>query len=274
MNTTGIESLDTDSHYQLSDEQISFYQHNEYIKLKQVLSAEVLHYYCKYIHEKTLELNTNDLPMEERSTYDRAFIQVGNLWQHCPVVKQFVLGKTLGRIAAELMQVSGVRLYHDQSLFKEISGGFTPWHADQQYWPLATNKTITAWIPLQKVTMEMGPLSFAAGSHRDENSRHLEISDESEQIIQQRMNQYSMDCTPFDLGEVSFHSGWMYHRAPDNSSGKLRGVQTIIYMDENMTLKKSENQNQENDQGNFCPGIKVGEVVNSPLNPVVWSGNC
>ena len=260
---------DIDSHHPLTDEEITFFEHNEYIKLKQVLSAEVLNYYRGFIWKKTLELNTNHLPMEQRSTYDRAFIQVGNLWQHCQVVKQFVLGKTLGRIAAELMQVAGVRLYHDQSLFKEASGGFTPWHADQQYWPLATTKTITAWVPLQAVTMEMGPLSFAAGSHKNEDCRHLEISDESERIIQERMNQFPLDCAAFDIGEVSFHSGWMYHRAPDNASGKIRGAQTIIYMDKDMTLKHPENQNQENDRANFCPGIKVGEVVASDLNPII-----
>jgi hypothetical protein len=28
------------------------------------------------------------------------------------------------------MEVEGVRLYHDQALFKEAEGGITPWHAD------------------------------------------------------------------------------------------------------------------------------------------------
>ena len=169
------------------------------------------------------------------------------------------------------MQVSGVRLYHDQALFKEANGGFTPWHSDQQYWPLATAKTITAWIPLQPVPLEMGPLSFAAGSHENSEFRTLAISDESEQVIQEAMNEYPMDCGAFDMGEISFHSGWMYHRAPGNKSGQMRGVMTVIYMDEGMKIKRAENTFQQNDHASFCPHTLVGEPAAGPLNPVLYS---
>lgn len=47
------------------------------------------------------------------------------------------------------MQVEGVRFYADQALYKEPHGGYTPWHCDAFYWPLATDKAVTAWIPLQ-----------------------------------------------------------------------------------------------------------------------------
>lgn len=271
METCVNNMIDLDSKYLLRDDQIDFYRKNEFIKLKNVFNRETLEYYKEFIWNKTLELNTNHLPMEQRDTYSRAFIQVINLWQHCAKVCEFVMGKKLAQIATELMQVDGVRLYHDQALFKEQKGGFTPWHADQQYWPLASNKTVTAWIPLVPVSMDMGPLSFAAGSHKDKRFRDLEISDDSEQLIQKAMDQYDFESTPFDLGEVSFHSGWMYHRAPANNSGKMRGVMTVIYMDKDMKLKEPENKNQVNDRNCFCPGIEVSEIVNSELNPVIFS---
>ena len=47
------------------------------------------------------------------------------------------------------LKVEGVRLYADQALYKKPHGGYTPWHCDAVYWPLATDKAITAWIPLQ-----------------------------------------------------------------------------------------------------------------------------
>jgi hypothetical protein len=95
-----------------------------------------------------------------------------------------IFSKRLAKIAADLMQVDGVRLYHDQALFKEAGGGITPWHADQHYWPLSTDKTITAWIPLQATPLEMGPLEFSAGSHVIQEGRELSISDDSEQQIE------------------------------------------------------------------------------------------
>jgi len=52
------------------------------------------------------------------ANYDRAFLQVMNLWRASSRVREFVMGQRLGRIAAELLQVQGVRLCHDQSLHK------------------------------------------------------------------------------------------------------------------------------------------------------------
>ena len=170
------------------------------------------------------------------------------------------------------MQVNGVRLYHDQALFKEAGGGITPWHADQYYWPLASDKTITAWIPLQATPLEMGPLEFSAGSHQIVEGRELEISNESEVIIQQRLRvtDFAHIIEPFDVGEISFHSGWVFHRAGANTTNQERKVMTIIYMDKDMRLKEPENDNQINDWNTWCPGAKVGEVINSAINPVLF----
>jgi hypothetical protein len=50
----------------------------------------------------------------------------------------------------------------------------------------------------------------------------------------------------------------------------MRKVMTIIYMDKNMRLRKPENQNQVDDWNAWCPGAEVGNVINSPLNPVLY----
>jgi ectoine hydroxylase-related dioxygenase (phytanoyl-CoA dioxygenase family) len=194
-----------------------------------------------------------------------------NLWVESERVKEFVLGKRLAQIAAELMQVSGVRLYHDQALYKEAGGGLTPWHADQYYWPVASDKTVTAWVPLQETPFEMGPLAFCEKSHRFQAGRDLEISDESEMTLKQALESFSMEESAFALGDVSFHSGWTFHRAGANSSGRPREVMTVIYMDENMKLAAPRNKNQVADTERWCPGAKVGEVIASPLNPVIYS---
>lgn len=181
------------------------------------------------------------------------------------------MSRRLGQIAAELMQAEGARIYHDQALFKEGGGGITPWHADQYYWPLATDKTITAWIPLQEIPLEMGPLEFSAGSHAIVEGRELAISDDSENLIAQklRVTDFKHVIEPFDLGEVSFHSGWVFHRAGANQTDQMRKVMTVIYMDKNMILKEPENENQKKDWEVWCPGAKIGEVINTELNPVV-----
>ena len=264
--------IDIDWLHPLSERQIAEFERDGFIKLKGVFSPHELQYFGAEITRLTLALNTQNLPLEERSTYDRAFLQVMNLWEHSDVARTFVFGRRLAGLAAALLRVRGVRLYHDQALYKEPGGGITPAHADQSYWPLASDRTITAWVPLQAVPQQMGPLAFYAGSHRIPYGQDLAISDESERVISEHMqrNAVSLVDTPFDLGEVSFHLGWTFHRAGANRSDRARAVMTVIYMDRAMMLKAPANSMQEDDRAQWCPGARVGEVIATVKNPVLF----
>jgi len=232
--------------FQLSQDQIQFYQENRFIKLKQVFDEETISFFNYAIGKRVELMNNQSTPLEERSTYGKAFLQLFNLWREDEVVKEFIFSERLAKIASDLMQVDGVRIYHDQALFKEGGGGITPWHADQYYWPLETDKTVTAWIPLQATPLELGPLEFSAGSHQIVEGRDLEIGDESERLIQQKLKvtNFNHVIEAFDLGEVSFHSGWVFHRAGANTTNQMRKVMTVIFMDKDMILKNPENKNQ------------------------------
>ena len=256
--------------YSLPAESIAFYRESGYVKLKNVLTAEVIAYYDELITDLVFKLNKLTKPMEERTTYEKAFLQVMNLWQENEEVKAFVFSKRLAQIATELMGVSGVRLYHDQALYKEPSGGITPFHADQFYWPLSNNNTVTAWIPLQKTPIEMGPLAFAEKSQNVEIGRDKEISDESEAILSETLKQFSLNEAPFDLGEVSFHSGWTYHRAGANVSSKARKVMTMIYMDKDINIAEPTNKYRTADWERWLDSKKIGTVADGNLNPILF----
>lgn len=258
--------------FSLAQEQIDYYQENRFIKLKQLLDEETISFFNQAITQRVDSMNTETTPLEERSTYGKAFLQLFNLWRSDEIIKELVFSQRLAKVATDLMQTKGARLYHDQALFKEGGGGITPWHADQYYWPLETDKTITAWIPLQATPLALGPLEFSAGSHQISEGRELEIGDESEQLIQKklRVTDFKHIIEPFDLGEVSFHSGWVFHRAGANSTNQTRKVMTIIYMDKDMRLKAPDNQNQINDWNTWCPGAKIGDIISTPLNPVLF----
>jgi ectoine hydroxylase-related dioxygenase (phytanoyl-CoA dioxygenase family) len=259
--------------FDITAEQISFFKENGYIKIANVLSKEVIAAMDEIISEEVSRLNTQHLAMKDRDTYGKAFLQIMNIWRNSEAVKQIVFSKRLGQIAADLLEVSGVRLYHDQALYKEPSGGHTPWHADQYYWPLASPKTVTAWIPLQETPLEFGPLEFSASSFKLTDGRDKAISDESQELLEQLLKSsgFTHSVAPFSLGEVSFHTGWLYHRAGPNLTDKMRKVMTMIYMDKDMTLKAPENKNQQADWDTWCPGVQVGALVDSPLNPVIYA---
>ena len=264
---------DLNGSHALTEADIAFLRENGYIKLKDVLEPETVRFFDAVITGQVKLLNTMDLPMEQRSTYQKAFLQVTNIWTKDETVKAFSFAPKLARLAAELLEVSGVRMYHDQALYKEPGGGITPWHADQYYWPVSGDRTITAWIPLQETRAEMGPLAFARKTHRMALGRELEISDESEQLIQKSLKEAQADIeeTPFSLGEVSYHLGWTFHRAGANTSREPRRVMTMIYIDEDIRLIEPKTKPHENDRKNWCPGVEIGAVIDSPLNPVLWS---
>jgi len=264
---------DLDTGYPLDDAHLAAFREQGFVRLGQVLSPETLAGYGPEISRLTLQLTHEKRPLAERGTYAQAFLQVTNLWRQSELVRDFVFGKRLARLAAELLGTSAVRLYHDQSLYKEPGGGITPAHADQFYWPLASDRTVTAWIPLQDVTEEMGPLGFYAGSHRCDFGRDLHISDESEQRIRAHLEglDYPFVIEPFAAGDVSFHLGWTFHRALANRSAAPRSVMTVIYMDADMRLASPTNAAQEVDARTWCPGVEVGEPAATALNPVLYA---
>ncbi len=264
---------DLDDEYPLAPEQREQFQAQGFIKLKAVLCKETIAWFDDVISGEVLRRNRETAPLEQRSTYGKAFLQVTNLWQDCEAVRPFVFSRKLARLATELLGVGGARLYHDQALYKEAGGGHTPWHADQYYWPLSSDRTVTVWVPLQETPLEMGPLAFAPQSHRIQAGRDLPISDASEQIldktIRQTINQ--LDEGPFEIGEVSFHLGWTFHRAGANRTNRPRRVMTMIYMDQDIRVTAPQRAEHQADWDAFLPGIGIGEIAGSPLNPVLWS---
>ncbi|OOQ61193.1 phytanoyl-CoA dioxygenase family protein [Mucilaginibacter pedocola] len=237
-----------------------------------LLSGEELAHYRKAINDAAYRYNTEQRKLEERDTYGKAFLQVMNLWEQDEPVRGFTLAKRFGRIAANLLGVENVRLYHDQALFKEPGGGFTPWHQDQYYWPLDTDKTITMWMPLMDINEDMGMLTFASGSHRGGFAENIPISDESETSLQKYIRDKGFlvtRATTMQAGDATWHYGWTLHTAPGNNADVTREVMTIIFYADGAHVTEPQNKHQENDRQRWLSGLPVGSVAASPLNPLI-----
>ena len=142
MSSAGIVVESPTEGYDLDAETIGRFRRDGFVKLGGVLAPMALAFFGEEVTRKVFELNTEELPIEERTAFRAAFLQVFNLWTQSEVAKDLIFSPRLARIATELMGVRGVRLYHDQALYKEPGGKSTPWHADQYYWPLDTPNTV------------------------------------------------------------------------------------------------------------------------------------
>jgi ectoine hydroxylase-related dioxygenase (phytanoyl-CoA dioxygenase family) len=259
--------------YDLPEGAAEAFAKDGFVHLSNVLSPETIAEYEPTVTSEVIRLNTQHLPLEERDTYGKAFLQVTNLWEHNEKVKELVYSERLAGIAAKLLGVKAVRLYHDQALYKEPSGGITPWHADQYYWPLDSDRCLTIWLPLQETPMEMGPLAFARGSQNFSFGRDLPISDESEREMKKALAEQNFEdvVEPFALGDASYHRGWTFHHAGPNRSTEARRVMTVIYMDADIRVAEPTNDNQVADRG-WMPGVEIGEIPDTPRTPVLYDG--
>ena len=256
----------------LSAEQVLDFQQKGAIHIPGVVSREEMEFFRPAINEAVQKYNTEKRKMEERDTYGKAFLQVMNLWELDEGVRQFSLHKKFANFAAQLLGVDRVRIYHDQALYKESGGGATPWHQDQYYWPLDTQKTVTMWMPLIDIDVSMGMLTFAVGSHKDGLVKNIPISDESQNLLEAYVTEkgYPIFMPDFmNAGDATFHYGYTLHKAPGNSSRQMREVMTVIYYADGAVITVPENDAQEADRLRWFNGMNPGELAASDLNPVV-----
>lgn len=261
--------------YPLAPEQFMFYREKGWILLREVAAPEEVAAYRPIISEVTMAHNYNTKPLAERDTYGKAFIQVGNLWAKDDRAKKFSVARRFAKIAAELMGVKGVRIYHDQALYKEAGGGYTPWHQDQQYWPLDGAKCVTLWMPLVDADADMGTMRFASGSKALGYLGPMNISDDSEAKLEALVAErgYPIEAVgDMRAGDATFHDGWTIHGAPGNQSpDRTREVMTIIYVEDGATITEPDSPQRANDLKTWFPERKPGDKADSALNPLVYT---
>lgn len=266
-----ITSLDTP--FDVTAEAVAAYRRDGWVRLDGVLPLPDLAPYRDAISSHTIGFASCLKPLAERDTYGKAFIQYTNLWAAHEDVHSFSLAARFAKIAAELLGVPAVRIYHDQALFKEAGGGMTPWHQDQQYWPLDGARCVTMWMPLIDCPKEMGTMRFAAGSQQLGYLGPLDISDRSEKRLEELIAERGYLVTEagdMRAGDATFHDGWCIHGAQGNASTTTRAVMTVIYMQADAVVTAPDHPSREKDLRTWLPGLQAGDVAASPLNPVVW----
>lgn len=259
--------------YPLADEQVRRFRRDGHVFLPQLLPAEALAPFRDAIVATANASVRETRALEERDTYGKAFLQMFNLWTLDDAVASFVLAPRFAAVAARLLGVPALRLYHDQALFKEPGGGITPWHQDQHYWPLATDRTITLWMPLVDVAENMGMMRFADGAHAHGRIAKAGISDSSEAFYERYVAAKGFPISPerrARAGDASFHAGWALHRAPPNTSATRRDVMTVIYYADGVRVADPVYPEARGDLRAWLGDLPPGAPAATRLNPLVW----
>ncbi len=270
MSTVEVPTL-TSSHA-LDPDAIASFQANGHVHVPGLASADDVAAFRPLIAACVERHAFDKRPIEERDTYGKAFLQTFNLWRRDDAVARFTLAPRFARVAAALLGVERVRLYHDQALYKEPHGGHTPWHQDQYYWPLGTESTITMWMPLVDVTPASGPMTFGDGTHRLGFLGSHSISDESDAVFDRAVAERKIPLTTYShvaAGDATFHQGWTLHRAGANETDEMREVMTVIYFADGTRVGPADSPAHQLDLRVWLPGCAPGDLAASAINPVI-----
>ncbi len=166
---------------------------------------------------------------------ERCLRKIDNAHLANRTIRTYVTHPTLGQVAAQLLGVDTIRLWHDQLLYKPPGGtsaGCVPWHQDYNFWKCADSPDlITAWIPLHDVDAGIGTMQVVPGSHRW--GWHEVYSTGREQVDleahRQRIERHlpagaSFSVVPLNLnaGQVSFHHCLTLHSSGPNLADRPR----------------------------------------------------
>lgn len=263
---------DLDTPYDVTDEHQAEYRQNGHLVVRGLASPEEISAIRPRITGLVDDVARNKNTQGRISDYSKMFTQVTNVWRLDPEVRSFIFARRFAGVAARLMGVPSVRLYHDQALIKEPGGLQTPWHQDYYYWPLETEHTITMWMALVDVPRNMGSMSFVSGSHKAGVFREMPISDVSQEYFDREIAAHNMAVRSYELkaGDATFHSGRLLHSAHANRSDRRREVITVIYYADGTRVMQPDNEHRPVDMKVFLPGRKPGELADTELNPLLY----
>jgi hypothetical protein len=152
---------------------------------------------------------------------------------HVHELAHLVAQPLIAATAARLSGVDGIRLWHDQLLYKPVDAPGTAanvgWHTDRQYWQsCSSEEMLTAWVGFHDVDEAGGSVSFLAGSHRWDVSGLDFFSQDLAALEKEITRQgHTLDIRPTRMrrGQVSFHHCRTVHGSgPNHAAGPRRSL--------------------------------------------------
>ncbi|WP_121811168.1 phytanoyl-CoA dioxygenase family protein [Mucilaginibacter kameinonensis] len=265
---------------ELSQQQVAQYRHDGFLVIEDFLSTDELSLWREALDAAVAKRNGNKMPDRkevygkgddaDKAYYDNVFDQLINLWQDNEGIKQIMLDERLGKMAAQLADIDGIRIWHDQALIKKPWANPTSWHLDTPYWSFSDRRALSIWVALDDATYENGCLFFIPGSYHQTTFENPGIGKNMGAIFTTypEFKGSKSVAAPMKAGSCSFHNGLTIHGAHANMTPGYRRAMTCAYMPDGNTYNGIQNIISDADVAN----IKVGDLLNNDrLNPLIYS---
>ncbi len=262
--------------------QVDFYQENGYVIIEDFLNSAELELWREAVATAVDERNGQKIPGRAGKTGEddginkdseylaKVFDQLINLWQTNEKVKELMFNPAIGEMAATLAQVDGIRIWHDQALFKKPWANPTSWHLDTPFWSFSDRRALSIWVALDDATFENGCLFFIPGSHKETSFENPGIGRNMDSIFNfyPSFKASPSVAAPMKAGSCSFHNGLTIHGAHANMTPGSRRAMTCAYMPDGNTFNGI--QNILSDEA--IKSLKIGDLLNNDeQNPLIYS---
>ena len=253
----------------LSREIVSEFEERGFVVVPDLFTSDELTSFGRAVDAAVIHDQGNDhRSLAEKTRYEQSFVQCLDLWIRYPDVLRWSCHPRLARLAAQLLRVDVIRIWHDQALYKEPGGRRTDPHQDHPYWPITETDQVTAWIPFDGSTAAGGGMAYYPGSHRRGLDRYVDIfgAEDPEELGDDPALSGSRPVhVEVPRGGVAFHHGLTAHFAEPNRTGRVRRVHTVIYV--------ADGCHRSGTRAHFAVDfdkIPVGGRIDGTITPIVW----
>jgi len=195
-----------------------------------------------YRGEKDFECPEIEGPAND--VYDETKVLMNNEYVSLQkqAIRDILFTPIVSAIAARLSRSNEIRLFADALMCKfpaqSHDEGSFGWHTDKAYWPGCTsNDMLTAWIPFQDTTLDMGPMYVVENSHQWPHDAELmsycgvgnkNLQSFEDYLVQNKPNHKMVPLT-MKRGQLSFHNCNVFHGSPANHSNRKR-INLAVHM--------------------------------------------
>jgi len=257
---------------ELTQAEIESYRENGFVVIHDFLTDNELEAWRDAVGEAVETRGEARLPGEEGKKFagsdSAVFKQRLQLWMDHDKVRALMLDERIGKMAADLEGVDGIRVWHDQTLIKMPWGNPTSWHQDNPKWSFTSDHAVSIWIALDEVTTHNGCLYFVPGSHH-ERYEDVGTSRPMAEIFQQNPALQSVDPVPAPMraGACSFHNALTVHGAGANMTRGARRAMTCAFMPDGSTYNGNKNVLPKA----YAESLSVGDPIdNDDLVPLLY----
>lgn len=253
---------------QLSDEQISFYKDNGYIKFEQLIDRDEAEAMKRVFVEaiRQYDASHNISESGDGTAYAKVLNQKVNIWQVNDEIRKIVFDPRFAEIARQLTGAKRIRLFHDHALLKMPGDSKpTPWHQDTVYWPMNEDGALSIWLAFDDVSEENGCLSFIPNSRDLGRLDHVDLTNPYD-IIKTHLTPEQAEnikVMEMPMGSATFHDGLTFHFAGANQSPAPRHALAIIYMPDGTTFNGNDHVVTRG------LGLKAGDKLEGEMFPVL-----